>query len=194
LIRSKQDEQRLELARGSLRAFINAPPRLFIVDTPAATAFDLGCSYDMRVDDTGNGEIEVTLGWVSMESRGVASIVPYGAKCLTRAGRGIGTPFYKDASAEFVLSLMVFDFGNKGQGAIDTIVDQATARDSLTLWHLLLRTEGEARSRVFDRLIEIAPPPDGVTRERVLAGDGEAIEQWGETMTWSPNLVRARSR
>ena len=192
LVQSKPTEHRLELARGSMRAFINAPPRLFVVDTPAATAFDLGCAYNLRVDDDGNGEIEVTLGWVSMENHGFKSLVPYGAKCLTRKARGVGTPFFADASGELILALAFFDFGNGGEAAIDTILHEASARDSLTLWHLLLRTKGETRARVLDRLIEFAPPPAGVTREQVLAGDEAAIDEWGQTMVWSPNLVKAR--
>ena len=39
------------------------------------------------------------------------------------------------------------------------------------MWHLLTRGSLEERGRVYDRLAALAPPPDGVTRELVLAGD-----------------------
>ena len=39
----------LRLAHGRLSARVTAPPRLFVVDTPAATAIDLGCAYDLAV-------------------------------------------------------------------------------------------------------------------------------------------------
>ena len=47
------DEYRIALARGTISARITAPPRLFIVDTPASTVVDLGCAYTVHVDDEG---------------------------------------------------------------------------------------------------------------------------------------------
>src|ERR1044071_2996225 len=45
LVGTRSTEHRLALARGRLHAFINAPPRLFIVETPSATGPGLGCSF-----------------------------------------------------------------------------------------------------------------------------------------------------
>ena len=59
-------DHRLELARGTMNAFIWAPPRLFFVDTPSATAVDLGCAYTLTVDDLGNGELHVMTGYVAL--------------------------------------------------------------------------------------------------------------------------------
>ena len=41
----------------------------------------------------------------------------------------------------------------------------------MTLWHLLTRGTPEERARVYDRLAALAPPPEGVTREQILAGN-----------------------
>ncbi len=190
LVRAKADEQRLELERGSLRAFITAPPRLFIVDTPAAAAIDLGCAYRLNVDKSGDGEIEVTLGWVSMENHGHESIVPYGAKCLTRKQQGVGTPFYVDANAVLIEALQRFDFDDGGDAALAVVLREAAVRDSLTLWHLLGRTQGEARGHVFDRLATLTPPPNSVNRDAIVRGDQDAIDTWRDTLVWSPNLPR----
>ena len=64
------DQHRLELARGTLRARVTAPPRLFVVDTPHAAAVDLGCAYELEVDDTGRTRLRVTTGMVSLEGGG----------------------------------------------------------------------------------------------------------------------------
>ena len=191
LVRAQANEQRLELARGSLSAFINAPPRLFIIDTPAAAAVDLGCAYDLRVDDHGNGEIEVTLGWVSMENHGVESIVPRGAKCLTRRGEGggIGTPFYADASPELIGALEQFDFDGGGNAALAIVLGHAAHRDTLTLWHLIRRVEGIARQRVVDRLMQIWPAPQGTSMAAILRGDEQVLNAWRDGMTWSPRVL-----
>ena len=190
LVHAHADEQRLELARGSLRAFITAPPRLFIVDTPAAAAVDLGCAYRLNVDVSGDGEIEVTLGWVSMENHGRESIVPYGAKCITRKQQGVGTPFYADASAVLIEALQRFDFDDGGDAALEVVLREAAVRDSLTLWHLLGRTKDESRGRVFDRLAALTPPPNGVSRDAIVRGDQAAIDAWRDALVWSPNLPR----
>ena len=69
-------EHRIELARGEISARITAPPRLFFVDTPTSTVVDLGCAYTMKVGDTGDGRLRVTLGWASLEWNGRAALVP----------------------------------------------------------------------------------------------------------------------
>src|SRR2546430_219327 len=42
LVRAQRSEHRLALERGEIYAKVDAPPRLFFVDTPAGTAVDLG--------------------------------------------------------------------------------------------------------------------------------------------------------
>ena len=53
LVRARQTDHRLALARGTMRAMIWAPPRLFSVETPSAVAVDLGCTYTLEVDKAG---------------------------------------------------------------------------------------------------------------------------------------------
>ena len=84
MVASQPGEQRLRLARGEISASVTAPPRLFLVDTPASTAVDLGCAYTMKADEDGSGFLHVTLGWVSLEWAGRESLVP----AEQAAGRG----------------------------------------------------------------------------------------------------------
>ena len=51
------------LERGLLQAYIWAPPREFVVDTPSARATDLGCQYTINVNASGDGLLSVSLGW-----------------------------------------------------------------------------------------------------------------------------------
>jgi hypothetical protein len=60
----------------------------------------------------------------------------------------------------------------------ELIVSSARRRDALTLWHLLDRGTPAERERVFDRLAALAPPPPGVTRAAVLAGERYALNEW----------------
>ncbi len=190
LVTAKPTEHRLELARGKMSASISAPPRLFFVDTPSAVAADLGCAYTLEVDDDGAGILHVTMGWVALQLKDRESMVPAGASCATRPGIGPGTPYFRDASDKFRLALAKFDFEPETKSrsitpTLDVLLDQARARDSLTLWHLLSRVEVTDRERVYDRLAVLVAPPEGVTRTGVLQLNEEMLQRWRDKMETS---------
>lgn len=182
-------DHRLELARGRLRALIVAPPRIFYVDTPSATAVDLGCAYTLAVDEAGNGELQVTVGYVALEHGERESIIPSGAACLTRRGAGPGTPFRTDAPAELRTALERFDFAGGGDDALARILRLARPDDAVTLWHLLARTQGTARENVFDTLARNHGVPQGITRSGILAGDAAMRRAWGTALGLGSWLV-----
>lgn len=178
LVNTKATEHRLSLERGRLQAKILAPPRLFIVDTPSAVAVDLGCEYTLEVDKEGNSKLHVTSGFVALELGRRESIVPAGAIALTKKGKGLGTPFAEEASAELQNALYKFDFENGGREALQTIIKEANLYDSLTLWHLLSRVPKTERGEVFAALAARVAPPEKVTREGVLRLDKKMLEAW----------------
>ena len=200
LVTTKATEHRLELEHGKLSARIWAPPRLFFVDTPAGVAADLGCAYTLEVDDKGVGLLHVTSGWVALQLKDRESMVPAGASCATRPGIGPGTPYFDDASEKFRVALARFDFGFAGdipelQSSLSVVLSESRPRDTLTLWHLLGRVEGNDRMRVYDRIAAFAPPPDGVTRDGVLQLNEPMLQLWKDKLetTWggeSPGGVR----
>ncbi len=178
LVGTAEDEHRLSLEHGGLHARIFAPPRLFIVDTPSGKAVDLGCEYTLEVDKAGNSKLHVTGGFVSLEDGGHGSYVPAGAMCMTRKGKGIGTPFSAEATKEFQAALTSFDFDGGESRAVDQIVKMAKVRDALTLWHLLLRTSRDDREKMFDKLSEFIPPPEGTTKDGILSLNKKMLEDW----------------
>jgi hypothetical protein len=188
LIVAKPNEHRLSLARGEISAVVSAPPRLFFVDTPASTAVDLGCAYKMKTDESGSGLLRVTVGWVALEWKGRESLVPAGANCRTKSGEGSGagpgTPYFSDASEALQTALSAFDFENGGSEALRVIRSESRVRDTLTLWHLLSRVDPDERARVFDRMVELTPLPDGVSREKVLDLDKDTLQRWRQELAW----------
>ncbi|MDX2179477.1 MAG: hypothetical protein SFV18_07790 [Bryobacteraceae bacterium] len=163
--------RRFSLDQGTMHALIWAPPTEFVVDTPAAKAVDLGCRYTLRVEPGGRGELSVQTGWVAFEAEGRESFIPAGASCETAPGRAPGIPCFDDAAPEFRLALREFEAGRSE--SLDRALSAARPRDALSLWHLLSRTEGEARARVYDRLAADRPMPD---RAAVLRGGREALD------------------
>ncbi|HEY0376793.1 MAG TPA: FecR domain-containing protein [Pyrinomonadaceae bacterium] len=185
LLRTRSTEHRLALERGRLHAVIDAPPRLFIVETPSATAVDLGCSYTLEVDDAGRSRLHVTSGWVALEVKGREAIVPAGAVCLTEPGKGPGTPYFDDASPAFRAALTRLDFQGGGASDLSIVLDAAREYDTLTLWHLLRRLSGDERARVYDRMASLVPPPQGVTREGVLKLNRAMLDLWKQELEWA---------
>ena len=189
LLETQPTEHRLELARGKMSARIWAPPRLFFVDTPSAVAADLGCAYTLEVDDQGASKLRVTSGWVALELKDRESIVPAEASCDTQPGIGPGTPYFEDSSAQFRESLKKVDFDPDAatrSAALTSMLEDARTKDTLTLWHLLTRVDGNDRARVYDKMAALAPPPAGVTREGVLQLNEQMLASWRDELknTW----------
>ena len=189
LLETQPTEHRLELERGKMSARIWAPPRLFFVDTPSAVAADLGCAYTLEVDDQGASKLRVTSGWVALKLKDRESIVPVEASCDTRPGIGPGTPYFEDSSATFRESLKKVDFDPDAaarSAALTSMLNDARTKDTLTLWHLLSRVDGNDRARVYEKMAALDPPPSGVTREGVLQLNQQMLESWRDELksTW----------
>jgi hypothetical protein len=184
VVTARPGEHRLALARGEIRARISAPPRLFFVETASGTAVDLGCEYTLDSDEDGLGLLRVTKGWVSFQWKGLESLVPAGASCRLHPGVGPGIPYFDDAPESLKQALEAFGFEKSGYSSLDIILAQARVRDTLTLWHLLWRVEGEDRARVYDRIASLTPVPKGVSREQALKLDPETLTRWKDELAW----------
>ncbi|HUP04054.1 MAG TPA: hypothetical protein VMU19_08695 [Bryobacteraceae bacterium] len=165
---------RLLLRRGTLHAFIWAPPRQFVVDTPAARAVDLGCEYTMTVNAAGEGLLRVQYGWVAFQYADRESFIPEGAQCVMRPRSGPGIPYYEDAPAALREGLSRLESGD--EAALSEILAAARPRDGLTLWHLLTRAAPADRGRVFDRFAQLVKLPPEVTREGALKKQARALD------------------
>ena len=178
LVRAAATDHRLALAYGGIHAKVDAPPRLFFVDTPAGTAVDLGCEYVLETDSSGRGRLHVTGGYVEFAWSGARSIVPVDAYAETRAQRPPGVPYVSDAPAALIAALDSFAFGSGGSAAVRAALAAARSEDALSLWHLLPRVGAPERGAVYDRLAALMPPPGGVVRDRAIALDSATLSRY----------------
>jgi hypothetical protein len=179
LIEVGENRQELDLERGEINALVFAPPRLFLVKTPSATAVDLGCSYKLRVDDKGDSLLHVNFGWVALERKdGKSSDVPGGAECRSRIPIGPGTPYFEDAPPRLVEELAKYDFEGEQAPHLRAVLSEARTRDSLTVWHLLKRVGNAERHEVYAKLSALVPPPVGTDESNAL--EPARLEAWKE--------------
>ena len=185
LVETRDGRHRLALDRGTLHASIAAPPGQFVVDTPSATATDLGCIYALHVDEDGSGLLSVEAGWVAFEERGRESFVPAGASSRTDRVNGPGTPRYDDTEQAFRDAIDDIDNGRDAAhraASLGFVLTHARGRDAMTLWHLIPRVSGDDRAAVVEALAARVPPPPGVSRDAVLRLDRAALDQWWDTL------------
>ncbi len=185
LLSTRAGHHRMELARGTMHATIWAPPNQFFVETPSTLAVDLGCAYTLTVDEDGGGMVTVLVGWVGFTAGDRESFIPAGFAAVTRSGIGPGTPYSERTSEAFRQALALIDFSPGGvdaDRALSLVLAESQERDEVTLWHLLTGVPGADRDRVFDRLASFVPPPTGVTRDGIRAGDRRMLDAWWDAL------------
>ncbi|MCP4448220.1 MAG: FecR domain-containing protein [Myxococcales bacterium] len=172
-----ETEHRLQLDRGKLYAKIDAPPRLFLVETPSALAVDLGCEYSLEVQEQGITHLHVTMGYVSLEKDDNEVYVPAGYMSDALPGRGPIAPYADNASPslrEGLLQMVRAPLAR--QEALSVVLrETSSARDTLTLWHLLSRADDSECEAIVQRLGDIA----GAVQEG-SCGDTGMREAWRE--------------
>jgi len=188
---------RIALESGTISARLWAPPATLFVDTPSATAIDLGCAFTIQVNETGSGLLRVSSGWVQFQLDDRKAIVPAGAAALVRPGVGPGTPFFEDSSKAFRSALERLDFGDSGYSdtdALGVVLSEARTKDVLSLLSLIRRLPPRGRGMLFDRTAQLVPPPAGLTREDAIVGAKVAgMDAWwkklglGDAKNWLVN-------
>jgi hypothetical protein len=193
VLSTRSGHHRMELARGTMHATIWAPPNQFFVETPSTLAVDLGCAYTLTVDEDGGGLVTVLVGWVGFRTGERESFIPAGFAAVTRPYIGPGTPYSERTSNAYQQALALIDFSQdeaEVRRGLSLVLDESEERDEVTLWHLLMRAPVIERDRVFDRLASFVPPPTGVTRDGIRAGDRRMLDAWwdafglGTTSLW----------
>jgi hypothetical protein len=182
LLETGLNRKRIAVEIGTIHAAIWAPPGEFVVDTPSATAVDLGCAYTLKVAEDGSGTLRTRMGWVGFHQNGHDSFIPAGAMCLMRPKEGPGTPFFEDSPESFRAALHELDFeplsAAERSKTLSIVLRLARPRDAFTLWHLLARVSDEERPMVYDRLAALVEPPAGTTRAGVLHLDAAMMDAW----------------
>jgi hypothetical protein len=182
-------EHLVDLAHGRISATIIAPPRIFLVQTRAALATDMGCRYDLDMPEAGPGLLTVTLGWVQLDGAGATpwvARVPRGVSCVIDPKTGPGTPFRVGASALRAL-LTKYDasgWSNVSDAALGAVLEACGSEDGVTVWHLLHRVSVAQRGMVLTRLGVLYTLPKDLDQSAVLNLEPAAMDRLWSRVAW----------
>ncbi|MEM7228131.1 MAG: FecR family protein [Planctomycetota bacterium] len=182
---ARQREHRLTMTSGRLLAQITAPPRMFVIETPAATAVDLGCAYELEYRD-GHGFLHVTAGWVQLVRTGRDVRVPAGARCeLTSSGPSV--PYDPAAPIDWLNALRTLLDDPRNDDVLATVLRTARPRDTLTVFHLLEVVPDARRVDVVAAVRKHAEIPSDVDVAAILELDRTAMQSWWNDVraTWT---------
>src|SRR6185295_7666676 len=125
------------------------------------------------VGATGAGSIVVQHGRVELATRtGAIVVAPAGTHAAILPGNTPGLPLRELATDELERAVAAYLAG----GTFDAVLANARPADAITVVNLAA-IDAKARSRALVRLVELSPPPAGVTREGALA-DPAQLSRW----------------
>lgn len=197
LIATGAKHHRIALDYGTISVHMWAPPFSLAVDMPSATLFDLGCAFTLHVEQNGHGKVYVTSGWIEFQTGSRSVIVPAGAEATTQPELGPGTPYFSDATPALKAAVAEFDShaddDSVRAAALQSILENARARDALTLLSLMNQLPRPQRAMLLDRLALFVPIPSGYTRDDVLDLREDAMDDYwnalhlGSPKSWITN-------
>jgi len=188
LAETTSSRHRVRLDRGSASVRIWAPPGMFAVRTPAGTIRDLGCIFDLSVDDEGTTRVRVDTGWIQMDNDYGESLIPAGAAAEMRPLTRPGVPIYRDASDVFAAAVRAAQDGGDtvARRELDTIVHTARRRDVLTLLMFANVSATDMKRVLLARAAELWPPPADVNIDAIVSGDRDQLWKWNNSLDLPP--------
>lgn len=167
----------ISLESGQIKKYEDNAAEFLTVLTPLAKIKELykGSAFKLKVSERDQTNLSVESGWVIVEVKEFESYVPKNYSCVISKGRYV-IPFPSTSTPELISLLEGFSGVN--DPSIGTILSLSTPKEALSLWHLLQLVSNENRFILFDRLNELIPVPNGVTKEGIQALNKEMLLKW----------------
>jgi hypothetical protein len=167
LTRIDTDGFPMRLDSGSVEVQTKATAFALRIETPSATAIDLGCAFALEADAQGT-RLSVTEGAVALQNDLGTSVVGGGSAASAAIGAAPSIPLRRDAPDALRAAIDAND--------LDAILANARGRDLFTLWHVLQLVAPAERQRVLDRIVELEPGVLPTDEARLVALDPDALK------------------
>jgi len=182
-------KHRIALDSGSLSVRVWAPPGRFAITTPAGEVIDLGCVFDLSVDDGGTTRIHVKTGWVQMANDSGEVLVPAGTVSTMAAFHRPSVPVYTDAAPQLMAAVRAFEtspFDATAGATLAGALAEARPRDVITLLVLARNSPSPAARVLLNRAAALVPPPSGVSIDAIVAGNWDQLWVWYDSLDLPP--------
>ena len=156
------------------------------VEIPSALIdeYHLSDNYILQVDEKGNSKVEVFSGWLEVKSGDESYIIPEGYEMKIIEDATVGIPYLSESKPEFVQLLDDYIFGGKNSASLSAVLLSVSDSDAITLWNLLKKVKPNQRNEVYEKLVELVPAPEGVTKDNILNLDQHALQLWLNEIEW----------
>jgi hypothetical protein len=136
-----------------------------------------GGSYTITLSDSGKSVVDVSKGWLMISGNNVEAFVLQNNLCTVIADSGVGLPYQKNSSEEFVNLIDEYCFTSNGDEVVlISILTKANARNAITLWNLLKRVNPVQRTMVVNTIFGLlGEVPAGITRDGLKVLDKEMV-------------------
>lgn len=157
------------LIKGSLLASKDGAKQFLTVEVPGAAIKDyyLGSNYRVSTSSENKSALEMFDGWVTVKSADYEMLVLSNHSCLISADSGIGLPYLKGSSKQFIDALNNYwSVTPRSEEALVVILTAADVNNCATLWNLLRIVERKQRGMIINTLFGLLGEfPLGVNEE-----------------------------
>lgn len=191
LLSTSGRRHRISVERGAVSIGVWAPPFSVTIDTPAGTVFDMGCAFDLSVDEE-QTSVVVTSGWVQLQNRAGEVLVPEGAASRMEKGSRASVPVFVDSAEAFQLAVRKIEEGSGSLLDVDTIRRTARERDVYTILFLAERSRF-GRRELLEHAAKLTPPPSREVFARASTGELKGVWEWARALELPPPKGWARN-
>ncbi|UCH65504.1 MAG: FecR domain-containing protein [Ignavibacterium sp.] len=181
-----EEDNWAELNKGKLKFNTAEAKDNFNIAIPNATIqnIEFGTRYTVDVDPNGNSKIVLEKGWLRVISAGDDIIFPqkYNLKILNESGASL--PYYSESSSVLVSRFEDYLFNGKENAALNSILESSTEKEAIILWNLLPRVKQDQRNAVYEKLYELVPHRDDISRDEMLSLEKKYLKTWLDEIKW----------
>ena len=141
--------------------------------------YNPGGKYKISVFDDKKSELEVNEGWLTLTRNNLEMLVLPNNICTVIADSGIGLPYKKGSSEEFINLINEYCYGLQGNEiTLISLLTKADANDAVTLWNLLKRVNSVQRGMVTSTLFNLLNDiPADITRDGIKVMDKDMLKK-----------------
>lgn len=172
------------LSKGSIEISAGSVKSGIIVNCGNVQIIDLGSNSTVSFRPPGDNTVHVMSGLLEVRSGNDYVYLIGNHISETKLGSKPGIPYYIKALPELIEELKNLQYQNGGFESLTKIINAATEKDVITLWHLFPRVELTERELLFDKITEFFPLPQAIEKRQIMNLDQVKLNEWFDSIKW----------